>query len=400
MLTSGKADQGFIRKRNASLVLNQLRLHAPLSRADLAKRIGLNRSTISSIIAQLLEDGLVHETELQTDKIGRPGLSLELNPAGGCVVGVEIGVAFVHVILTDLLAGVIWRRRFSLPSDEPRDVYLHTAEVMVQQALTQAEQRNQRVFGIGMSVPGMVDVNEGVLRFAPNLHWHDVALVAPWTQRFNLPVFVENDANAAALGEYLFGVAKDAPNFLYLSAGAGLGGGIIVDGQIFRGHGGYAGEVGHMTIDPNGELCSCGKRGCWETLVGPRAVVERYKQRAAGNSASTLCNSLGDVSFEHIVQAAEMGDVTADTILQGVGHFLGLGIANLVNVFNPQLVVLGGVLSTANEIFIPMIRETVKQNSLFPMRTALSIVPSEAGTDDCIMGAVSLVLDDLMGAPA
>ncbi|MEX1021255.1 MAG: ROK family transcriptional regulator, partial [Litorilinea sp.] len=399
MAITGKADQGFIRKRNASLVLNELRLSAPLSRADLAKRIGLNRSTISSIVAQLLEEQLVHETELQTDKIGRPGLSLELNPSGGCMIGVEVGVGISKVILTDFLAGNIWKGRLELPLEEPIDGYLHAAGRLVEHALREAAKQQRRVLGIGISVPGLVDVTEGVLRISPNFRGQEIPIVGPWRKRFGLPVIVENDANAAALGEHYFGVAKDAPNFLYLGAAAGIGGGIIIDGKIFRGRGGYAGEVGHMTMDPEGDMCNCGKRGCWETLIGPRAVVERYRRSVAAGSASPLSKNLEGVTFGAIVEAAEIGDLAAVSVLQEVGHDLGLGIANLVNVFNPQLVILGGVLSLAHETLIPMIRETVKQNSLYPMRAALSILPSEYGTEDCLMGAVSLILDDLMRAP-
>lgn len=399
MATTGKADQGFIRKRNASLVLNELRLSAPLSRADLAKRIGLNRSTISSIVAQLLEEGLIHETELQTDKIGRPGLSLDLNPNGGAIIGVEVGVTGSNVVLTDLLAGVLWRGRLNLPPEEPIDGYLHAAGRLVDQAISQAASRNQRVLGIGISVPGLVDVEAGILRMSPNFRGQEIPITEPWQARFGVPVIVENDANAAALGEYFLGAAKDTPNFLYLGASSGIGGGIIIDGHIFRGGGGFAGELGHMTMDPEGDVCSCGKRGCLETLIGPSAVVTRYRASVAAGSASPLSNNLENVTFADIVQAAELSDLAAHSVLQDVGHYLGLGIANLVNVLNPQLVVLGGAFSVAHEALIPMIRTTVKLNTLPPMREALSIVPSEHSSQDGLIGAVSLVLEDLMRAP-
>ncbi len=323
MTASGKADQGYVRKHNASLVLHQLRLHAPLSRADLAKRIGLNRSTISSIIAQLLEEGFVHETELQTDKVGRPGLSLELNPEGGCALGVEIGVQFVHVILTDFVANIQWRRRIRIAETEPQETYLHIAQEMARQALTKANELEMRVLGIGICLPGMVDVRTGELKYAPNLKWHDIPIRQKWVERFGLPVFVENDANAAAMGEYYFGVARDAPNFIYLSAGAGLGGGIVIDGQLFRGRGGFAGEIGHMTIDPNGEPCICGKRGCWETLVGPRTVIEKYKQRSDWGGPSTLRQDLEDIGFAEIVEAAWHRRLGGDGCVTGCGNLLG-----------------------------------------------------------------------------
>lgn len=388
-----------VRTHNAAVVLQQLRLHAPLSRADLAKRIGLNRSTVSSIVAQLLHAGLIHETEFQTDKMGRPGLSLALNPRGGCAVGVEIDSTGVQVVLTDFVAHRVWRRHVRLRQEDSQANFLHCAEEMVRQALFQAQSRGLQVLGIGLALPGLVDVEEGELRYAPALHWHDIPFRRQWRQRFGLPVLAENNANAAALGEYYFGVAQDVANFLYLGAGATMGGGIVVNGELFRGRGGYAGEIGHMTLDPDGRACFCGRNGCWETLVGPQAVVEQYRLRGARPAELRLAEVEEDEQFATVVAAAEAGDLAALAVMHEMGHYLGIGIANLVNIFNPQLVVLGGLFSLAHETVIPVIKETVKQHSLFPMRTALSVLPSQRGTDDAILGAVALVLDDRMRRP-
>jgi predicted NBD/HSP70 family sugar kinase len=296
------------------------------------------------------------------------------------------------------------------------ETYLHCADEMIRQALGQAAELGIRVLGIGLGLPGLVDVQAGELKFAPSLHWHEVNFRSRWRDRFNLPLFIENDANAGALGEYYFGVARNTPNFLYIGATTGLGGGIIIDGALFRGRGGFAGEVGHITLNPEGDLCSCGRKGCWETVAGPSAIVRKYLQRSGrsngingqaaasghtpphtsgfANGHSSHSTTIGD-----IVKAADLGDLAALSVLQDAGYFLGLGIANLVNIFNPELVVLGGALSLANELLIPIIKETVRQNSLYPMRTSLSIVPSQHAVDDSIMGAIALVLDDLMHTP-
>ena len=398
MPAAGKADQNTVRQHNASLVLNQLRLNASLSRADLAKRIGLNRSTVSSIVAQLLEEKLIVETQFRTDKIGRPGLLLELNAQGGGAVGVEIGPAFVHVILTDFTANVLWRRRILIGEGEVQDTYIHIAEEMIRQALTVAEDMDLRVFGVGLALPGMVDARQGELRFAPNLRWRDVPFGSRWSGRFSMPVFVENNANAGAIGEYYFGAARDVADFIYLVGDVGIGGGIMVDGELLRGRGGFAGEIGHMTIVPDGDLCSCGKRGCWETVVGPRAVIADYQQRAGAMNPSVRLD-VDNIGFAELADAAGMDDLAASAALQEAARYLGIGIANLVNIFNPQLIILGGVLGQVSELLVPRIRETVKENSLFPMRAALSIVPSQHGADDCVMGAVALVLDNVLREP-
>ena len=398
MPASGKADQTTIRQHNASLVLNQLRLNAPLSRADLAKRIGLNRSTVSSIVAQLLEEKLIVETQFRTDRIGRPGLLLELNAQGGGAVGVEIGPESVHVILTDFTANVLWRRRILVGAGETQDTYLHIAEEMIRQALSVAGRRGVRVYGVGLALPGMVDVQQGQLRFAPNLRWRDIPFGGRWSERFALPVFVENNANAGAIGEYYFGAARAVADFIYVGGDAGIGGGIVAHGELLRGRGGFAGEIGHMTIVPDGDLCACGKRGCWETLVGPRAVIADY-QRRAGDMNTGARFDADNIGLAELVRAANLDDLAAVAALREAARYLGIGIANLVNIFNPQLIILGGSLGQVSETLVPQIREVVKDNSLFPMRTALSIVPSQHGADDCVMGAVALVFDNLLREP-
>jgi predicted NBD/HSP70 family sugar kinase len=398
-----KALPGVVRTHNAAVVLHQLRLHAPLSRADLAKRIGLNRSTVSSIVTQLIHAGLIQETDRQSDRMGRPGLSLAINPLGGCAVGVEIDSAGVRVVLTDFTAKSVWRRTLQVDEGETQETHLRCAEEMVRQALFQAHLKGLRVLGVGVALPGLVDVNCGELRYAPSLHWHDIPFRTRWSQRFGLPILIENNANAAALGEYYFGIAQNVPNFLYIGASATMGGGIVINGELFRGRGGFAGEMGHMTLDPGGAQCSCGRKGCWETLVGPEQVVAQYRRRSS-QAERVLHRETGDEEsdFAKIVRAADAdgaGDLAAEAVMQSLGENLGIGIANLVNIFNPQLVVLGGHYSPVHEKVIPMIKETIKRHSLFPMRTALSVLPSQRGVDDSILGAVALVLDDRMRAP-
>ncbi len=401
---STTADQILVRKLNTSLIMDCLRMRGPLSRAGLSAATGLNRSTVSSIINTLLEKNLVRERGFQSStRTGRPGILVELNPDGGCAVGVEIGVDFVSAVLTDFVAQVLWRKRVPSDPEETQDVIIGRAEEIIQEALTIGRERGLPPLGIGLGVPGLVDIHEGTLVFAPNLRWYDVPLRQIWTQRFDLPVFVENEANAAALGEYYFGNAWGVQNLIYLSAGVGLGGGIIIKGKLFRGSNGYAGEIGHMTMNPEGEPCGCGKRGCWETMVGPRAIVRRVK-RALENGRESLISSLVEndlnrIDIDVVVRAAHAGDPVARNALEEVGVYLGIGISNLVNAFNPEMVVLGGALSLAGPFLLPVIEETVQKHALPQPRSALTITTSAHGADACVMGAVALVLDEILREP-
>ncbi len=396
-------DQMLVRKLNTAVILDWLRLNAPLSRADISNKTGLNRSTVSSIVNELVQEGLVRETELQKDRLGRPGMSLELNPDGAAAIGVEIGVDFATVLLADFVAQPIWRKRVAIDPAIGQNAFIKRAEALIQEALDYAGKKNTLPIGIGLGVPGLVDIHQGELKFAPNLKWYNVPLREIMVERFEMPVYVENDANAAALGEYYFGVARGVENFVYLTSDIGLGGGIVLGGKLFRGSGGYAGEIGHMVVDPDGELCGCGRRGCWEPLVGPRAVVRRIQSLLRGGTDSliyTLANhDVRNITFDQVIEAAEQGDLVAVQALQDVAKWLGIGIANLVNVFNPELVVLGGALARASKTSIPVIQATVQRDALKESQRVLKIATSAHGAEACTRGAVALVLDDILRYP-
>ena len=402
--SSSAGTQNLVRKFNTAVVLDVLRQRAPISRAEVAACTGLNRSTISSIVGSLLSEGLVQETTLQADRIGRPGMLLTLSPAGGFAVGMQIGVDFLSVVVTDFVANVLWRQR--VPSDPAagQSAILERAFELTQAACDEGRARGLRPLGIGVGVPGLVELPSGVVRLALNLGWKNAPLRQMWADRFGLPVFVENDGNAAALGEYYFGVARGVNALVCLNADVGLGAGILVGGKLFRGSHGYAAEIGHVTVDPAGELCACGKRGCLETLAGPRAAVRRVRQAVNNGWVSPwltdFTSAPGDVSFGRVVAAARHGDAVAVAALQEVAAHLGAALANLVNLVNPQMVVLGGALNTASDLLLPRVREAVSAGALEVAREDLQIVASAHGAEACVMGAVALVLDDILREPA
>jgi glucokinase-like ROK family protein len=400
MLKNQTADQGSVRKVNTSLVLNALRLHAPISRAELAVITKLNRSTISNIINVLIDDGLVHEIETMESKIGRPGIALMLKPEGGAVIGVEIGVGFISVILTDFVANILWRELTEFSPSKPQIEIIAKAEKSIDQAISFAEKRHLRLLGIGLGVPGLVNVQRGELLFAPNLGWRDIPLRLMWNQRFHLPLYVENEANLGALGEYYFGVGREVDNFIFLSSGVGLGGGIIIDGKLFKGGRGFAGEIGHIQRDPHGEVCGCGRTGCWETQVGPRAVLQRVRRSIEKDPGNTLAkyaeSDLENLTFKQVVDCALQGDKLCLTALQEVGKNLGAGIADLANILNPQMVVIGGAFSYGREILLPVLENKISRETLGAVKEDLKVIFSEHGADACVLGAIAVVLDDIL----
>jgi glucokinase-like ROK family protein len=397
-------DQTLVREINLSIILNCLRETAPLSRAQLAEITGLNKTTVSSLVSELIVRQFVREIGFDSSGGGRPAVLLELNPGAGCIIGMEIGVDFILAILTDFKAQILWRHREDTDQAEGQEVILARAFDIVRQALEAGGSAHSPVLGIGVGVPGLVDISSGTLLFAPNLKWHDVPLHKVFSQEFDVPIFVDNEANLAALGERYFGVAQGSKDFVYLSIGVGLGGGIVLDGQLYRGIGGYAGEIGHTTIMSDGERCNCGNRGCWETLVSQTAVVNRVRKALMTGNASLVSQlvkgRLERISIPIIVEAAELGDKVARQALEDTGAYLGIGIANLINAFNPELIIFGGIVSLASSYLLPAIEKVLKERSLIWPRRMARVMASSHGPEACVMGGVALVLHDILSKPA
>jgi glucokinase-like ROK family protein len=400
-------DQNWVRERNLSIVLRYLwDVGQPIARARLTELSGLNKSTMGSLLAQLQTWRFVRETGTVNVGPGRPGTLIDIDPAGGRIIGAEIGVDFIAVVLVDLKANIVWRKQLNTRgAAQPQAEIIALAERLFQEAIDEVHLTGQRLLGIGVGVPGLVDRATGTLLFAPNLGWRHVPLRAMW-QRFGVPVFVENEANAAALGEHLIGVARHVADFIYLSAGVGLGGGLVIGGELYRGAGGYAGEVGHMTLLPDGPPCACGNRGCWETLINPAVILDQVRAAAhAGRTPILLAlpevmNDPHAIALPQVFEAAARGEEAVRYVLDEVGRYLGIGIANLLNAFNPSLVVLGGGLSLAGPYLLPRARREVETRALSAARSNVDIKLSVFQFDACVMGGVSLILLEVLNNPA
>lgn len=405
MKPKNTADQAFVRETNLSLVLRLIHNRSPLSRAQLAAITGLNKSTVSSLVDELIERGLVYETGSNTGGTGRPATLLEINPDAGIIVGVELGVDFVSVALTDILGNILWRRREDAdPSDDQAKMINQTLQI-VKDAITAGKRKNSKFLGLGLSTPGTVDINKGLLIFAPNLHWHNVPFVKIFSEQTKLKVFVENDANAAAISEHLFGTARQCQDFLFVFAGVGIGGGLFLNGKLYRGKNGYAGEIGHSPImaEPSQNVCHCGNRGCWETYANQYSIIQRVQARLEVKRTSIIPKLMAEqnvpLTIPLIKQAADAGDKEAADSFQEAGHAMGQGFAGLINIFNPEKIILGGPLSIAGEYLLPAIKETVNRHSLPEIDQQAEILLSPFGADASLIGAIAIVVDDVLSHP-
>lgn len=406
MAIKSVVDQAFLRESNLSSVLRFLHSEVSISRAQLAALTGLNKSTISSLVEELLERGLVHEIGINSVGAGRPAMLLEINPEAGSIIGVELGVDFIFVVITDFVGKIIWRRLAQAdPAEEKETTLAQTLEI-VNEAIKAGRELGLRPLGLGLATPGIVNLNEGVLVFAPNLHWRDVPLCKIFSEETGLRVFVENDANAAAVGEHLFGVARQSEDFIFVFAGVGIGGGLFLNGRLYRGNNGYAGEIGHslITSESSKAPCHCGNRGCWETYANQYSIIQRIQARLEVKRSSIIPRLMMEqnapLSIPLIKQAADLGDAEAIETFAEAGKSMGVGIASLVNIFNPQKIVLGGPLIVAGDYLLPAIRESIVMHSLPEFHKQVEVVLSAFGPDASVIGAISMVVDDILSNPS
>lgn len=402
MTNRNSVDHATMRDMNLALILNTIRVHAPLSRADLAAKTGLNKATVSSLVRNLLKAGWLREAgpNNTATEVGRPGINLEPSPEAGYFIGAEIGVNFISVIIANFAIEIVSRRYENTDKLLNQEAILERFIYLLSEGRDQIARAGRTLFGIGVGVPGLVDVSTGKLLIAPNLGWLEVELRQLIQNAFEAPTFIANEANLAALGESYFGAGQDISHMLYVSSGVGIGGGIVSNGRLMEGATGFAGEVGHMTVDRNGPTCNCGNRGCWETVAGEEALLKRVQSAMSKNPDSWIaeeCHGNPDrVTLPVIVKAADQGDPVALDALKETAEWLGVGIASLMNILNPQRVVFGGPLSMAHEHLLPEIQKTVEERTWAWVQRQANIVTADFGEDAAVIGGVAMVYRELL----
>lgn len=380
-----------LRRHNLGAVLERLHLSGALSRSELVATTGLNRSTIADLLAELGALGLVEERPgLAPSGPGRPSPMVHPHPQGAVVLAIELAVDSVAVATVGLGGHVYNRIRVARPRGR------YSPERTVQDVaklagpLLDALPAEHVLVGVGAGVVGITRRSDGFVHLAPNLGWRNVPIATMLADALELgvPVLAANEADLGALAEYRRGMRPGTPNLIYVSCEAGIGAGIIVDGKPLLGSAGYAGEAGHMLVNPEGLPCKCGAIGCWETEAGEAALLRR-----AGMS-----DRMGHI--DEVVARADGGDVTTLRAMDEVGRWLGLGIGNLINVFNPDLVVLGSLYHRLFRFLEPSVLEGIRMRALDAPGSMATIASSGLGSDAHLIGAAELVLSRVIVDPA
>ena len=373
---------------NRTLILNKIRENAPISRAQIAKETKLTPPTVSSIVKELIEQDLVQESTLGESQGGRKPTLLLVNKNGYYVVGVDAGPTTVVCVLSNLAGEVCKRIVLPITPNQTNASFLSLIKEGITQVLQQASYR-EKVLGIGVAMHGVVDVTTGTSVFAPVLQLKDIPLQEELENTFGLEVRMENDARAMALGEAWFGEYEPKTNMLTLNLGSGVGAGVLIEGKLYEGAFGLAGEVGHMTIALDGEQCECGNLGCLQAYASAPAITRRANEQMPSMSITTS---------EEVYQLAEQNHERSIQLLEETGDKIGIGLANLVHVINPALIIIGGGVAKAEKyIHAPMAR-ALAERGLTEAAKSTPITFSEIGDDATILGAVALVLQEVFGS--
>ena len=376
-----------LRELNRGRVIDVLRDRGRASRADIARVTGLSRSTVSTIVARLIEAGLVIEQEEATGVAhgqhgGRPPVLLSLDKSAGVALGVDFGHTHLRVAVSDLSHEVLAEDGRDLDVDHSAAEGLDAASELVDRVLKRAHVQRKRVLGVGMGLPGPINRVTGTVGSSSILPgWVGVDAAAEMTKRLRMPVHVENDANLGALAEFVWGSGKGFSDLIYIKLSSGVGAGMLLGGRLYHGTGGTAGEIGHTVVQPGGSICRCGSRGCLETVASARAIAG-----VLGASRDE------EVSIREMLDLARDGDSAAARLIGEAGREIGVAVANLCNVINPDRVIVGGDMSAAGELITEPILESIRRYAIHSAAEQVTVVPGTLGERAELLGALALVL--------
>lgn len=384
---TAKGDQGTVRALNRRLVLRLLREDGPTSRTALAGRSGLSNGAITRIVGELIDEGLLTERSVGVSTGGRRPVLLDLDTSARVVAGLKLMDGVILAVLADIKGAVVADARVSLPS-HGIDAVLDRADIVVRGLLAEAGVERERLAGIGLCMPGSVDWRAGICRVTPFFGWRDVPVAGLLGERAGVPVAVDNDVNALALAESLFGPNREARDFAVVTFGRGVGAGLVQGGRVYRGVSGGAGEFGHVVSQVGGRPCECGKSGCLEAYVGEHSLLERVR---------TLGPGYESVGIGEFVALARGADPAAARLYAEVTRRAGVALANLINLVNPELVVFGGEAAFLSEEFVADLRPHIDEHVFGGLAGTFELTIDAARGDPTAWarGAASLALEYL-----
>lgn len=393
MASTRTGHKRLLRDLNQSLVFNLIMEHGSISRTDLARRSGLPAATITRIVGEFLAAGLILEEPTEESSGGRPPVLLHINPTASYVVGIKLREDSMTIAICDLNCTIVYS------VDEPIDdeaIPYRVVEAMaeaVKRSVEAAQISLGKVLGVGVGLSGLIDSAHGICRYSAILNWHNIELGPALEFKLRLPVRIDNDVNTLAVAERYFGAGRNAANFLLLTLGRGIGLGIVIGGEIYRGASGGAGEFGHMTIDTSADapVCNCGKRGCLEAIASDYGILRAATGTDPGHHVEDAIGRL--------IEQAQQGDEAIRAIFTRAGNALGIGLANLTNLFDPERVLIGGKGLRAGELLLGPMRATLPLHRFGAAYESIEVVPQTVDDVGWARGAASLLLHEVLRSP-
>jgi len=398
-----RGNKKLIKELNRALVINTILNYGPISRTRISEITDLGLSTISNIVADLIKKELIYETGEEESSGGRRAILLEFNCNDRFVLGIKIGLDGIIVGLVNMKSKILDQYFIACPIKSNEEMVLGILINAMRDLINKNHIKTEKIIGCGIGVSGLVNQKEGILVFSKILGWKKIRLKEFLEKEFNFPIFVDKDVNVLTLAEKRFGAGKKINNFICITIGKGVGAGIVIKGEIYHGSYGGAGDFGHIIIDKDGPLCYCGKRGCLETFTSDQFIINKAKE-ALSNQQDTMIKDfikkkkdLDSISADTVLKAAQKGDIVSKNIFQEVGKNLAMGIVNLISLFDPELIVIGGEGANAGELIFSTMRKVIRDN--FPFNEEINIVPLQPGEKGWIIGAAELVLSEVFKTP-
>ncbi len=382
MAPAGSGSLESLRERNRRQLLDALLRHGRASRADLARLTGLSRSTVSTLVAELQAAGAVveHESDARIPQQGRPPILLALAGSVGLVLGINFSHDVIHVAIADLSRTILAERTREIDVDRAASAALDAAVELAEEVIAAAGADRGLVLAAGVGLSGPIDVDAGAVHAGKILPgWVGVRPSAELSSRLGMAVHLDNDANLGALAEVTLGAGTGARDAIYVMVSDGVGAGLILHGEVYRGSGGTAGELGHVLVDETGPICRCGNRGCLETMAGGRAIAELLRPSHGD-----------DITIDDVVALAAAGDSGARRAIADAGRVLGRSVAAIVNAFNPELVIVGGTVSAAGDVLLDPLREAVHRYAIPSAAEDVRIICGVLGDRAEVLGALEL----------
>ena len=383
-----RGNRDLIRSINRSILLNAVKTQGEISRAALAHMTGLSPATVTAITGRLIQEGLVFEKATGDSTGGRPPIMLALNPRGGFVIGIKLMEGHAVGALTDLNANILAKDSIAL-ADKQIETSVEILNTLTNRLVQKGGIKKKQLLGVGIGLAGVVDFAHGLVRQNPYFSWRNIQLGDLLETRLRVPVFIDNDVNTLTLSEKWIDRGRTEDNFIVITVGRGIGMGIVINGQIYRGKAGGAGELGHIVVDANGPLCDCGRHGCLESLISDRALIAQARQIISPEISG----------LDELIEFANTGQADAVAILASAGRLLGTQIANLVNVFDPKLIIISGEGTRMGEVFFAAVRNAIRDCVMTGLAEDTEIRVNSWGDDIWALGAASLVIAEIFKSP-